>query len=191
MVTLEQVEKLREHADISYDEAKAALENADGDILQALIDLEQQGKVKPPQGGGQYKSGSIEVSFNKHKEHNQGGGDHTKAHAHHEHFRDGEDSAFSRSMRRFFRWLGEVIHKGNINSLVIEKNGSEIMKLPITVLVLLLFFAFWIVVPLLIVGFFFSFRYFFQGPDIRSTRVNDAIGQVADAAEEIKNDINK
>ncbi|HWQ79296.1 MAG TPA: DUF4342 domain-containing protein [Anaerovoracaceae bacterium] len=184
MVTLEQVEKLREHANISYDEAKAALENADGDILQALIDLERQGKVTPPQGGGQYKSGSIEVSFNKHKEQNQNGKDHA-------HYREEEKSAFSRSMRRFFHWLGEVIHKGNINAFIIEKNGSEIMKLPITVLVLLLFFAFWIVVPLMIVGFFFSFRYSFQGPDIRSTRVNDAIDSVADAAEEIKNDIKK
>jgi hypothetical protein len=52
MVTLEQVEKLREHANVSYDEAKAALENAGGDILQALIDLERAGKVIPPQGGG-------------------------------------------------------------------------------------------------------------------------------------------
>ena len=51
MVTLEQVEKLREYANISYDEAKTALENADGDILQALIELEQQGKVKAPEGG--------------------------------------------------------------------------------------------------------------------------------------------
>ena len=50
MVTLEQVEKLREHANISYDEAKAALENANGDILQAIIDLEKQGKIKPPPG---------------------------------------------------------------------------------------------------------------------------------------------
>jgi hypothetical protein len=188
MVTLEQVEKLREHADVSYDEAKAALENAEGDILQALIDLERQGKAKPPQGGGQYQSGSIEVSFNKHKEQDHSGKDHAKAHAN---YQDEERSAFSRNMRRFFRWLGEVIHKGNINALIIEKNGSEIMKLPITVLVLLLCFMFWIVVPLLIVGFFFSFRYSFQGPDIKSTRVNDAMDSVADAAEEIKNDINK
>lgn len=188
MVTLEQVEKLREHADISYDEAKEALENADGDILQALIDLERQGKVKPPEGGGQYKSGSIELSFNKQKEQNSGGNDYANGRSNGS---DGERSAFSRSMRRFFRWLGEVIHKGNINALIIEKNGSEIMRLPITVLVLLLFFAFWIVVPLLIVGFFFSFRYSFQGPDIKSAKVNDAIGSVADAAEEIKNDIKK
>ncbi len=84
-----------------------------------------------------------------------------------------------------------MIHKGNINALIIEKNGSEIMKLPITVLVILLFFVFWIVVPLMVVGFFFNFRYYFHGPDIKSTKVNEVIDSVADAAEEIKNDIKK
>ncbi len=184
MVTLEQVEKLREYADISYDEAKTALENADGDILQALIDLERQGKVKPPQGGGHYSSGSVTVSscdgkeeYKKEKAYSKCG--------------NGEKSAFSRNMKRFFSWMGEIIHKGNVNALVVEKNGDSMMRLPITVLVLLLIFAFWIVVPLLIIGLFFSFRYYFQGPDIKSTKVNDAMDSVANAAEEIKSDMKK
>lgn len=183
MVTLEQVEKLREHANISYDEAKAALENSGGDILQAIIDLERQGKIKPPQGGGQYTSGSLAVTENPQKEdHSHSSKDHWKS-------QTGEKSAFSRHMGKFFSWMGEVLHKGNVNALVVEKNGSSIMRLPITVLVLLLCFAFWIVVPLLIVGFFFSFRYYFQGPDIKSNKVNDAMDSVADAAEEIKKDM--
>jgi hypothetical protein len=181
MVTLEQVEKLREHANISYDEAKAALENADGDILQALIDLERQGRVNAPQGGGQYHSGSIEVSEVKKEESGK-----TKSQTN-----TGEKSAFSRNMGRFFRWLGEIIHKGNVNALVVEKNGGSIMRLPITVMILLLIVAFWIVVPLLILGLFFSFRYYFEGPDISSTKVNDAMDTVANAAEEIKKDIKK
>ncbi len=56
MVTLEQVEKLRERADVSYDEAKAALEEANGDLLEALITLEKKGSVTPPEGGGYYSS---------------------------------------------------------------------------------------------------------------------------------------
>lgn len=182
MVTLEQVEKLREYASVSYDEAKAALENAGGDILQALIDLERQGKVPPPQGGGQYNSGSIEVSEREEEEEAKKEKNHSKCNSK-------EKSAFRRNMGSFFRWMGEIIHKGNLNALVVEKNGTSIMRLPITVLVLLLVFAFWIVVPLLIVGLFFSFRYYLQGPDIKSTKVNDAMDRVADAAEEIKNDM--
>lgn len=182
MVTLEQVEKLREHADITYDEAKAALENAGGDILQAIIDLEKQGKIRPPQGGGKYTSSSIEAVPSLSKEECKKEKAQSKCN-------NGEKSAFSRNMGRFFRWMGDIIHKGNVNALVVEKNGNSIMRLPITVLVLLLIFAFWIVVPLLIVGLFFSFRYFFEGPDIKSTAVNDAMDTVANAAEEIKHDI--
>lgn len=51
MITLEQVEKLCKRANISYDEAKAALEETDGDMLEAVINLEKQGKVKAPKGG--------------------------------------------------------------------------------------------------------------------------------------------
>jgi hypothetical protein len=182
MVTLEQVEKLREYANISYDEAKAALENAGGDILQAIIDLERQGKINPPQGGGQYSSGSIEVSANQQKEEFKKEKSQSKSNG-------GEKSAFNRNMGRFFRWMCDILHKGNVNAMVVEKNGASIMRLPITVLVILLICAFWIVVPLLVVGLFFNFRYFFQGPDIQSTKMNDAMNTVANAAEEIKNDI--
>jgi cell shape-determining protein MreC len=63
--------------------------------------------------------------------------------------------------------------------------------MPITVLVILLIVAFWFVVPIMIVGLFFDFRYYFNGPDIKSTKVNDAMDSVANAAGEIKNDMKK
>ena len=56
MVTLEQVEKLRQRANISYDEARAALEKTDGDILEAIINLEKENRISAPEGGGYYSS---------------------------------------------------------------------------------------------------------------------------------------
>ena len=41
-VTLEQVEQLRAHAAVSYEEARRALEACDGDLLDALILLERE-----------------------------------------------------------------------------------------------------------------------------------------------------
>ena len=52
-VTLELVEQLRQHADVSYEEARAALEHSGGDLLEALIWLERMGKI----GGGDAKVG--------------------------------------------------------------------------------------------------------------------------------------
>ncbi|MEN6389200.1 MAG: DUF4342 domain-containing protein [Syntrophomonas sp.] len=45
---LELIEMLRERANVSYEEAKEALEKCNGDIVDALIYLEKQDKIKPP-----------------------------------------------------------------------------------------------------------------------------------------------
>ncbi len=45
MDTFEKVEKLREKANVTFEEAKAALEEANGDLLDAMILLERQGKA--------------------------------------------------------------------------------------------------------------------------------------------------
>ena len=42
---LEMVEKLREKANVSYEEANAALEACDWDLLDALLMLESQGRL--------------------------------------------------------------------------------------------------------------------------------------------------
>lgn len=44
-VTLEQIEIVKEKANVTYIEAKEALERNQGDILTTLIELEQRGKV--------------------------------------------------------------------------------------------------------------------------------------------------
>lgn len=56
MATLEQVEKLREKASVSFEEAKAALEACNDDLLDAIIWLEKRGKVNAPVAGGYYSS---------------------------------------------------------------------------------------------------------------------------------------
>ena len=45
MDNLEKVEKLREKTGVSYEEAKAALEATNYDVLDAIIYLEKNGKV--------------------------------------------------------------------------------------------------------------------------------------------------
>ena len=48
-ITLEQVERLREKADVSYGQAKAALEYSGGNLLDALIYLEERGVIPRPE----------------------------------------------------------------------------------------------------------------------------------------------
>lgn len=63
------------------------------------------------------------------------------------------------------------------------------MSIPVTVLVILLIFGFWIIIPLIIVGLFFGYRYTFNGPDLGLESVNRAMGSVADAADKFKKEV--
>jgi len=47
-VSLELIEMLRERANVSYEEAREALEKCNNDIVEALIYLEKQNKIKTP-----------------------------------------------------------------------------------------------------------------------------------------------
>jgi hypothetical protein len=179
MITLEQVDKLREKANVSYDEARAALEAAGGDMLEALINLERQGKVIPPEGGGYYNSNEnksdskrrfIEINPN-----DNGG----KAHREHGHFKE--------LLRRFFKFCAMVIHKGNINSIEVIKNGEVKTAFSVTVLVVLAFCFFWITIPLLVIGLFLGYSYRFRGPDLGKDCVNSAMNTASNAAEALKN----
>lgn len=181
MITLEQVEKLKQYADISYEEAKAALEKTDGDILAALIDLESQGKVQAPAGGGTYVSHAPQKHFfEERKEKTSSGGS--------EHGRKGT-SEFKKACSDFTKFLALAFHKGNVNAFVVRRHKNEMMRLPVTILVILCLLAFWVMIPLLAVGLFFGFRYSFEGPDLSASKVNDAMNSVGNAAEELKNDL--
>jgi ribosomal protein L12E/L44/L45/RPP1/RPP2 len=118
MVTLENVEKLCERANITYDEAKALLEETNGDILEAIIRLEKDGRIMAPSGGGYYNS----MNGNQNSESNF-----NEKHAK-EKFNKEEGSSFSELMGKFFRWCGKVINKGNRNTFDVIKNGENSLK---------------------------------------------------------------
>ena len=46
-INLEQIDELRKRANVSYEDAKNALEQNEGDIIKSLIYLEKQNKIKP------------------------------------------------------------------------------------------------------------------------------------------------
>lgn len=170
MDNFEKVEKLRERANVSYEEAKQALDNSNWDILDAMIYLEQNGKVRGPEQSSyttQAEKVKVEIDDDKDCESN-----------------------FSENLRRFGKWLSDLFDKGNRNSFCVKKDNREIFKMPITLLVVLLVFAFWVVVPLMVVGLFLNTRYQFEGPDIRvvDIDINKAMDGAAEAAESIKNE---
>jgi hypothetical protein len=185
MTTLEQVEKLCEMANISYEESKAALDAANGDLLEAIIYLEKQGKVKAPTGGGFYSS---QKTVDPHAEVYEENCWEKHHHHHHHHCHNGK--TFFSALKKIGEFCLKTIRKGNANSFEVLKGEETKASFPVIVLGLLLIFAFWVTIPLIIIGLFFGLRYRFNGPDFSSNTVNDAMKSAADAAENLKKSIN-
>ncbi|MGK0466628.1 DUF4342 domain-containing protein [Clostridium sp.] len=56
-INLEQIDELRKRANVSYEDAKNALEMSNGNLIEALVYLEKQDKIKEPETtscGGQF-----------------------------------------------------------------------------------------------------------------------------------------
>ena len=176
MATMEHVEKLREKANVSYAEAKAALDACGDDLLEALLYLERQGKVTPPEHGGYYSSKSEQ----KEQPSNTSEPVHSG---------EPKGESFSELMGRFFRWVRSLFIKGCENMFDVQRGDTQIITMPVIVLVLLLIFCFWLVIPLLIIGLFLGCRYRFRGKDVERTAVNKVMQSAENAAETLKTDI--
>ena len=176
MEILEKVEKIREKTGVSYEEAKNALEASGGDILDAIVLLENQGKISKPEvqvyttgrqdSSEEFREAAEECKKNSEKKHNS-------------------------VIKSFFSWCSKMIKKGCENFFIISKDGDHIGTIPVLVLVLLLLCAFWVVVPLMIVGLFFGFRYSLQGEITKAVDVNTACEKAAEACETVKNEFTK
>ncbi len=157
MITLEQVEKLSEVTGVTYNEAKDVLEQTQGDLLEAVLLLERQGKVKKPNNDGFTTSQKQSEKPKK------------------------QPKEEKDSFQKFFDWVKEIIHLGNINDFVVYKDAKDSISVPLTIFVILLLFAFWIVFPLMVVGLFFNYRYRFAGPNFKDEKVNQTVDSISNA----------
>lgn len=173
MERYEMVEKLREKVNVSYEEAKEALENSNWDLLDAMVYLEKQGKVEK----------TIQtVKLQKEDNSSQDNNCNTKSK---------DNKGVGEIFGKFFRFLGNVISKGNINYFEIKKEDEKPMKMPVTIFVILLLVAFWPAGVILIIGLFLGYKYSFVGPNIQNGKVNDVMSKASATAQNMKNDFEK
>ena len=174
-ITLEMVERLKEKANVSYAQAKEALEYSGGNLLDALIYLEEKGAI--PREETAYYSTKTEVP--------PPSVDHLPAQLLVKE-RKKKNAPPPRPKgdggRRFFntlrRWLID-------NELEIWRRDQPITALPVLILLLLLCCAPWVTIPVLILGLFLGFRYRFSGPDLERESLNNMMGSVADTAADL------
>lgn len=168
MTHYEMVELLREKANVSYEEAKNALEASNWDLLDAIVLLEREGKTGKASSGYSTKAQS-EPPMDEEKP---------------------RRSEFRDNMRRLGGWIAHLIEIGNRNSFIVTKEKKEVLQLPVTAAVALLCVSWPITVILLIVGLFSGCRYSFRGPHLGTETVNNVMNKVNDAAESVKAEFN-
>lgn len=176
MATLQQVEELRRYADISFNEAKEALDETNGDILEAIINLEKKGKIESPKGGGFYSTKDSGESSEKKGEEAKASQQSAKK----------ASSSLSDMFHKFVAFMKKLFHQGNRNIFEVTKDGQRTMSIPVTVLVILMLFTFWFTVPLMVVGLFFGYKFSFSGPELGKEQVNRTMDQVSDVVDNLK-----
>ena len=151
MNSMEMIEKLREYANVTYEEAKAALDEADGDLLEAVILLERQGKTKKPEQS---------QSINKIKEEEQ-----LLYPIVPEQTEQQEKKASDGLGRKAARAVKKMMNILKRNTFRVARNEEVLFQMPAWVFALILLLFWETVIPVMLIALFFGIRYSFTGED--------------------------
>ena len=166
MTHYEMAEKLSEKMGVSLEQAIAALEACEWEMLDAALMLEKE------KGEARQEAYSTEAEPPK----------------------DNEEKTYNRG-RNVAQGLGRLVRDalnlGNRNRFEVRKGDDVVLELPVTVLVLLLIFAFWVCIPLLVIGLFANYRYTFSGAELGRDSVNHAMDKAAEAVEKVKEEVTR
>lgn len=177
MDEFEKVEKLRQRANVSYEEAKEALDKSQGDLLDAMIYLEGQGKISADEQTSRSttyegQTDLVDVRDTVEKE-------------------DKKNKKSERTLGQKIKHLCHLIWiKIRQNKFTVERRDEKIVTIPVWILILALFVSFWTVGVVLIVGLFFDCRYEIVGPDDLSA-VNNAFEKAGDVVDKVKDEVDK
>ena len=176
----ELIDKLMKKVNISYEKARDALENNNWDILDAVVYLEDMGSIEAPKNKIFYSNSNEYTDGNNVEAENSFEIDDSK--------KDSDD-------KTFFYWLFENICRAidicNNIWLTVRKKNKLLFKLPLTVIILLLFFSSGGIIPLAIIGAFFEFKFELYSKKINMNKANEAIKKAEEVVYKIKAKIRK
>lgn len=152
------IERLMSKTNLSYDLNKKALEEAEWDILDAMLILEEREEITKPETTVYYTNRTYEQKAANEIIRVQ--------------YKKEEKKSFLEIICGLIDTLNNIFFK-------IVRNDQVLIKLPLTVVILLLFFTFWISVPLFIIGFFYDVEYSFVGRGAENKKINDFLRKVS------------
>ncbi len=164
MTENEKIAKLCEKANVTEAEARAILEETNGDLLDAILLLERQGRLK-----------DVSAHYSTRRE--------ARADA------DEDDEGFRKRASGAAALLQRALEIGNANAFVVSRKGRRLFSLSVTSMVILLVFAnIWLLLAL-VAGLFFGLRYALEGEQLGKRSVNDVMDRAATAAENVRDTV--
>ena len=174
MDRLNLVEKLRTKTGITYEDAKMVLEINNWDILDSILYLEEQGKVKRP---------SVSIFYTN--EYNENYEDEDQQFNFQEVKKDNNYKS-NNNFEGIFEAICKVIDTCNNIFIEIMGKNNFFLKLPLTVVIVLLIFGFWILIPLVVIGLFLDIKFSVESKKVNTDKTNDILSKISKEVQNIK-----
>ena len=185
MDNFEKIEQLVNKTDCSYEDAKATLEGCGWDMIDAIIKLEKEGKVKKESAAYTEKPAAEakpipEITLDV-KGNSSGNQDST----------GNAGSSEKESKEKFGLWqkIKRMMSKNRL--VIIKNNGQQLADLPIWIPIVALICFFWATLILAVIAIVVGCRFHFEGEDLGKININDTMDKATDYAEKVKNDLTK
>ena len=188
MENYQKVEQLVSKAGCSYEEAKTALEANGWDMIDAIVSLEREGKVKTEESGTavQYAEEPVEVVPDVSADEIEGDFDRKITYSYNaDQGSTGKEGAAKRD-RKFLKRIKRILTKNRM--VVIKSSGQQILDLPIWIPIIALIAVFWATLIVAVIAMLFGCRFHFEGEDLGKTNINNTMDKATDYAEKVKND---
>ena len=189
MEIYEKVEKIVDKTGVSYEDAKKALEESGGDILDAMIILEKQHKI-----GGEktafYSTGDA-MADKPEDGPSDGPAEMTSRNTGSGSRREERKRERREGVENFKAEVKRILQLSIRNRFVVQRKGETLIAVPTLALIIMFIFIFWFTLILLIAGLFLGCRYSFEFKGKAADTVNDILGRAADTAETIKKDFSQ
>ncbi len=170
MERYEMAELLSKKAGVSLEEARAALEENNWDLLDAMVALERAHRTD---------GSTARVDANT------SGGDGpvrpVKNVSGHE-----SPKFFSNGFAVLWEYLKKLVRITLDNDFVVFRHDKQLLAMPVLVLIVLMFASFGLMLMVLIVGLFCGCQYQFSGRQLGRDGINSAMGKMSDLADDIK-----
>ncbi len=164
-ITLEKIDSLRERANVSYAEAKEALENSGGNMIDAIISLEGDNKTV-------YDRVKREKARSKDQE---------RMHEKKEKYKANADD-FVDSSKKVFASMNDT-------RVIMYNNDRVVLDVSLTITLVAAIFAFPVTVAIIVIGMLTGNRFKVVRKDKKGDIVNDVLDKAAKVSQTVANNL--